>query len=109
MTLITQAEAGKMKCPVARTFDEGKSPTCDGGGCILWRWAPMPAADPRFMRAVAAKQMELHAAAEAANNEKKRLLSSFHNAAVAAVAADPNSFMKMTDSDRGWCGLGGKP
>lgn len=109
MTLITQAQAAKLKCPIARTFDDGKSPTCDGGGCILWRWGPIKANDKRFTRAVKAKQTQLLANYEAANPDKSKRLESFLNQAVAEVAKEPWTFMEMTSKDRGWCGLGGKP
>lgn len=109
MTILTQAEAAKFKCPVARTFDEGKSPTCDGGGCILWRWAPILATDRRFMIAVKAKQTQLLENYQRANPEKSKKLESFINQAVAEVAKEPWTFMKMTSKDRGFCGLGVKP
>ena len=59
MTYFTQKEAKQTKCPVARTFDDGKSATCDGDKCLLWRWRDLPANDHRVLGAYARVQQDL--------------------------------------------------
>ena len=109
MTYFTQKEAKQTKCPVARTFDDGKSATCDGGECLLWRWRDLSGNDHRVLSAYTRVQQELLSSEQAKNPDTKKNAGSFHKDAVAKVAAAPWDFIFMTDDDRGFCGLGGKP
>ena len=109
MTYFTQKEAKQTKCPVARTFDDGKSATCDGDKCLLWRWRDLPANDHRVLGAYARVQQDLLAAEREKNPDTKKTANSFHKDAVATLAAAPWDFIFMVDDDRGFCGLGGKP
>tara|TARA_R110000851_G_scaffold22626_13_gene67039 strand:+ start:6701 stop:7021 length:321 start_codon:yes stop_codon:yes gene_type:complete len=102
----TQKEAKKLKCPVARTFGDGKKATCDGDACLLWRWRELSVSDHRVLSAYARVQQDMLAKEPA---DTKKTANSFHKAAVQKVAAAPWDFIFMTDDDRGFCGLGGKP
>lgn len=99
---IKEAEANTWDCPIARTFNEGKTATCDGSACILWRWREIQASDGVFTAAV-----QRTMACLAQEDGKGKPASSFHKAAVAQVARDPEGYGVTTD--RGYCGLGGKP
>lgn len=100
---MTPDQAAEFACPVARTFAEKIGPNCQGPKCILWRWIPIAAADPRFVSAV--------------KNEMKRLAVekgktnhvSFHKEAVRNVHADPEAHGVPSAPERGFCGLGGCP
>lgn len=92
MLFRTEEEAGKILCPVARTFAvKDITPYCRGSRCMAWRWTELKASDPRFVAAVK------HAMGEHAGNHKK---------AVAAVMADPAAY-GLPEPERGYCGLGG--
>jgi hypothetical protein len=54
---MTPDEAAAYPCPVSRTFAAAQ-PTCRGTGCILWRWHPVTASDPRFQAALKARIAE---------------------------------------------------
>ncbi|MBR9823064.1 MAG: hypothetical protein GYB51_18945 [Rhodobacteraceae bacterium] len=105
MTSLHPDEAGKQwKCPLDRTFGSAKASNyCQGAACAVWRWMPMAANDPRFMSAV---QREI-AALQAEEPTKSK--DGLHKKAVARVAADPAAFTFPNETDRGYCGLGGKP
>ena len=109
MTYFTQKEAKQIKCPVARTFDDGKSATCDGDKCLLWRWRDLPVNDHRVLAAYTRVQQDMLAEDKGINPDTKKTLATFHKAAVAKVASAPWDFIFMTDDDRGYCGIGGKP
>lgn len=109
MTYIPNKDANSMKCPIARTFDEGKSSHCDGEDCILWRWRPLAANDNRFMSALKREMHRMHQEERAKNPKTKRSEASFHKDANAMIAERPWDFINMGDEDRGYCGLGGKP
>lgn len=99
MTYLTEEEAAEKMCPIARTFADGKSATCDGSECILWRWKPVHASDPLFMSAVK-REMAMLAQDDGAG----RPMVSYHKPAVANVAADPVGHGVV--QTRGFCGLG---
>lgn len=107
--MISEKQAAKLKCPIARTFDEGKKAHCEGCSCILWRWGPIPANDPRFLSAVKREAMSMLADYNAGNPEKKRSESYYTKKAVAKVSADLWGNIISNESDRGYCGLAGKP
>lgn len=109
MTYLTTAQAATMRCPVARTFGDGKRANCDGCECILWRSAPTPASDPQFVGAVKAEQERLAIEHNAKEDVKQRDPKGFHNAAVANVAAQPWRFIRPDPDAYGYCGMGGKP
>ena len=91
-------------CPLARTFGTAKaSPNCQGPACALWRWMPMSANDDRFKSAV---QREITALQAEKPNVQRQLLV---KEATARVSADPDAFTFPNETDRGYCGLGGKP
>ena len=99
---IKESVAKKTRCPIARTFHEGKSANCDGSACILWRWRDIAAADPVFISAV--KRAEACIATDRAEGKSG---NSYHKEAVAQVGRDPEGWDVKTDI--GYCGLGGKP
>lgn len=99
---ITLDEAAKTPCPIARTFPDGKSATCDGPKCILWRWREIMASDPVFMAAIQRAQACI---AQDAGEGKPG--GHYHKQAVQQVARDPLAWDVKTDF--GYCGLGGKP
>jgi hypothetical protein len=109
LTYLTETEAAKRRCPIARTFNEGKAPNCDGSACILWRWRDLAANDPRVVSAYVREQALLLDAEKARDPATKKTADSFHKQAVARVAAAPWDFIFMGDEDRGFCGLGGRP
>lgn len=95
MTLLIDEEASQMPCPVARIFgDTPINAHCRASGCILWRWKPIMAGHPLWVKAVRAEAEKL--------GEK----SPFKDAS-RIVADDPAAF-GLTPTE-GWCGLGGEP
>ena len=102
MTGITPQEAAAFRCPIARTFNEGKSAACDGPACILWRWTPLAMGADH----AAAISKEMKRIAEA---EGKKGGPVYHQKAVAAVTADPAAHGLPVAPTHGYCGLGGKP
>lgn len=109
MTYITEKQAAELECPIARTFDQGKSARCDGSKCILWRWKEIPSNDHRFMSAVKREAVSMLTDYNAGNPEKKRTESYFVKAATAKVSADLWGNIIPNETDRGYCGLGDKP
>lgn len=110
MTFFTHADAKATICPIARiTGEEKPKSKCQGEACILWRWKDMAANDPRFLGAITRVQMELMEAERKANPDTKKTQGSFAKEATAKVSASPWMFAFMTDKDRGFCGLGGRP
>lgn len=99
---MTDEEAAKYRCPIARTFPDGKAATCDGSKCLLWRMKPVKASDQLFMSAVKREEACL---ALAVNEGKEP--HRYHKQAVQNVAADLEGFGVV--NDRGVCGLGGQP
>lgn len=97
---MTIKEAAKKKCPLARTFSEKSGPNCEVDLCILWRWVPMGADDPHFVKAVRAEMARL---VEGAGKEPMTA----HQKAVANVMADKVGHGLPEGPDRGYCGLGG--
>ncbi len=94
MTLRTPEEAAQALCPFSRVFALPQaSKGCHGPSCALWRWAPIPADDPRFVAAV------------------KKLIAEgmTHRAAVAVVSKDREAHGIPTAPERGFCGAGGAP
>jgi len=102
MSGLTPEEAKGRACPLARSF-ERHQPTCLGPACMLWRWLPLSAEDPRFRRAVRAEMKRL---AEAAG---KASTAGSHREAVRNVTADPAAHGAPSAPERGYCGLGGRP
>tara|TARA_R110000868_G_scaffold237132_9_gene491647 strand:+ start:46404 stop:46748 length:345 start_codon:yes stop_codon:yes gene_type:complete len=105
MTSLHPTEAAKQwKCPLSRTFGVPKASVgCIGADCAVWRWMPMSAEDPRFTSAVAREIAFLQ------TENPKTSAALLHKQAVAKVMADPNAYTFPNESDRGFCGLGGKP
>jgi hypothetical protein len=103
MTLHTEAEAKAKLCPIARVSG-AKEPKahCQGAACILWRWRPLMADDPRVQSAIAREIALLR-------GETKKPDAFYHKEALRRVMLDPNAYTYTTEKDRGWCGLGGKP
>jgi len=91
--IMTPDEAAKMPCPAARTFAGHLDPTCRGPGCIVWRWSPVSAKEPAFVRAIKGRMAEGHS----------------HKDAVAWVSERAVELGVPTAPYRGWCGLGGEP
>lgn len=108
MTLRTPEEAATLKCPLARTFDTGKRPTCDGPDCILWRWQPASAGDPRFVAAVIREQASLAQDEAKLTGQPVAKTQKYHKEAVKNVMANPEG-CGCPPHEKGWCGLGGKP
>jgi hypothetical protein len=102
LTYLTEAEAAEKRCPVARTFPDGKRANCDGPACILWRFKTILASDPLYQSAV--KREEASLAQEDGTGKPG---TSFHKQAVANVAIDPEGHGVV--QTRGFCGLGGRP
>lgn len=69
---------------------------------MMWRWREISAGDPLFTSAV--KRAE---ASIAQDNGEGKPGSHYHKLAVAQVARDPEGWDVTTD--KGYCGLGGKP
>lgn len=99
---MTDDEAKKFNCPVARTFEDGKKATCDGSKCMMWRAQSVLKTNQFFMSAVKREEACLAVKLNKGLNPDK-----YHKAAVANVAADPEGYGVI--SDRGYCGLGGRP
>lgn len=92
MTARTPEEAQEWLCPSARTFAAPKAePHCQGPSCAAWRWQPISASDPRFVRAV------------------KAIIATgkTHKEAVSIVSSDMAGHGVPTAPERGFCGLGG--
>jgi len=87
--ILTPEQASSLPCPVSRTFAQAQA-TCRGADCILWRWQPVLASDPRVQAALRARIAE--------TGEKP-----LHHPKAAALARGDVA------PDRGWCGLGGRP
>ena len=102
MTYLTEAEASERQCPIARTFDGGKKPTCEGSPCILWRWKTILAGDPLFTSAIKREEAVL-----AQEDGKGKPGSHYHKQAVSNVARDPDGHGVV--QTRGFCGLGVRP
>lgn len=102
--LLTEEEASKRLCPVARTFAKAPGPNCAGERCILWRWDAIPANHPFFVAALKRRMAEL-----ADKDEKNKPSVAYHKQAVADIVADPEDFGVPPHSGLGWCGLGGRP
>lgn len=66
---------------------------CRGPACILWRWEPLSAEDPRFKKAIS----------EAIKSGNP------HRNAVAYVMARREELGLPTKPERGFCGLAGRP
>jgi hypothetical protein len=113
MGLTSEKCAKSFMCPLARTHEVKERAGCDGAKCILWRWGSISANDHRFRRAVSQAQTEMCEAAQALENKKdkprQRQVDSFHKAAVLKISTAPHDYISMTEDDRGYCGLGGKP
>lgn len=110
MTFITPKQARKdHPCPFARTFHEKKGGNCDADKCIAWRWRPLAANDPRVLSAYTRVATEMMDDERKKTPDTKKTIASFHKASVAKVAAANEDFIFMTDDDRGFCGLAGKP
>ena len=105
MTYRTTEEAIGFTCPIARiSGDDPVIAQCQAQDCILWRWRPMSAMDPRYMGAV---QREL---AILQGENPKAVVANMHKEAVRRVKADPQAYTFPDFSvDMGYCGLGGKP
>lgn len=95
-------------CPLARTFAKKDRPFCMGSDCILWRWRPLSADDPRFQSAI---KREMACLAQDAEKEdgKKRQSMAFHKQAVANVMANPEGHGAPAKPEKGYCGLGAEP
>lgn len=103
MTLTTEAEAKAKTCPIARVSGAEKPKAkCQGAECILWRWVPLMANDPRVEGAIT-REMAL------VKGDSKKPDVVFHKEALRRVMNDPRAYSYPTETDRGWCGLGGKP
>lgn len=109
MTYVTEKDASALPCPIARTFDQGKAAHCDGADCILWRWKSVAANHPKFQSALKREMGSMLAEAKAKDRNTKKTEGSFHKEAAARIADRPWDFMFMSEDDRGYCGLGGKP
>jgi hypothetical protein len=103
MSFLTPDQASKLKCPFARTFDAKVGAHCEGGKCIAWRWLPIQASDPRFVKAV---KDEMKSIAEAKGSHNS---VSFHKQAVKNVTDDPKAHGVPDAPEQGWCGLAGRP
>jgi hypothetical protein len=104
MTLTTEAEAKAKICPIARVSG-AKEPKakCQGADCILWRWVPLMADDPRVLAAIARETLILK------TERPKDHQIAIQMEALRRVRNDPHAYSYPTETDRGWCGLGGKP
>lgn len=99
MTALTPQEAkAQWLCPLARTFIQAGQTSvadqgCKGAVCACWRWQPIMADDPRFVKAI-----------------KAELATGItHKAAVAKIMADREAYGIPTKPERGFCGIGGAP
>ncbi len=94
MTFLTEPEARKRLCPIARVSGAEKpSARCVGSSCVLWRWQPVMSDDPAFKLAVSVVMKN----------------GASPNAATAKVWANREKYGVPTEPYRGWCGLGGEP
>lgn len=104
--LLTQEEARKQWCPMARTFADAQMNSsggkCQAGQCIFWRFRHP--GDARFQSAVAREEALLKE-----EMEKSGRKSGWHQEAVARVARNPWRYIIPSDEDRGYCGAAGRP
>jgi hypothetical protein len=110
MTLLTATEATKRLCPIARISarpsvkDDVVPANCCGPECVLWRWHPLMANDPRVLSAVTREMALLKV------ERPKAIPANLHGEAMKRVMANPEGFTYPDpDEDKGWCGLGGRP
>ncbi|WP_120636058.1 hypothetical protein [Ruegeria sp. EL01] len=96
-------------CPLARTFDKKAGPNCDADKCIMWRWLPLPASDPRFLGAIKREEAMLAQEKAKETGDKAKPQHLYHKKAVANVMNDPEAYGVPAKPELGWCGLGGKP
>lgn len=93
MTTATPDHArAEWPCPLGRTFGKTHD-NCIAERCPVWRWVPLSAADPRFVKEVQ-KAM------------KEQNLS--HQKAVAHVMENRADLGLPTKPEVGRCGLGGE-
>ncbi len=108
MTLRTVAQARACHCPIARVRGEEKPPAkCVGPDCILWRYAPILADDPRVLSAITREVTLMKG--EVKPDEKQPADETLRKKAVAKIAANPDGYIIRDEKDRGWCGLGSRP
>ncbi|MFV1593311.1 hypothetical protein VWZ88_12690 [Phaeobacter sp. JH20_36] len=106
---ITPEQAGKLACPLARVHGDGDQRKCRAEKCIIWRWLPHSASDPRFLSAIKREEAVLAQDKAAETGQKAKPQHLYHKKAVANVMRDPEAYGVEVEHQHGYCGLGGRP